>query len=119
MTLILRARARNQNLAPYEYSIAEATQYMDMWLYSQPAYAPEGSPEVDQGPVGDADFSGRVDFNDFWVWWDNYGSSPSEWTWIPGRDIDPDFNNDNAVTFDDFDRWRLNWGKAYPFEGAR
>ncbi len=109
----------NDVLEPYEYSVPKATEYMKMWLYSQPAYAPNGSPEVAEGPVGDADFSGRVDLDDFWVWWKNYGKTPNQWPWIPGRDIDPDFNNDNAVTMADFDMWSLNYNKEYPFEGAR
>jgi len=109
----------NDDLDPYEYDIAKATEYMNMWLYSQPLYAPPGSPEVALGPVGDADFSGRVDLDDFFVWWENYGLSPAEWPSVPGRDIDPDFNNDNIVNFDDFFKWRLNWGKEYPFAGAR
>jgi len=109
----------DETLDPYFYDIATAQQYMNMWLYSQPLYAPEGSPEVNQGPVGDADFSGRVNFDDFWVWRENVGKSPIEWPWIPGMDVDPDFNNDESVTLDDFDSWRLNYGDHYPFAGAR
>jgi len=109
----------NEDLEPYEYSIAKATQYLNMWLYSQPAYAPPGSAEVDLGPVGDADFSGIVNLDDFLIWRENFGVAPSGWPWTPGQDVDPDFNNDNAVTMLDFDKWSLNYGKAYPFEGAR
>jgi ABC-type transport system substrate-binding protein len=110
----------NDVLEPYEYSISKATEYMKMWLYSQPAYAPEGSPEVAKGPVGDADFDGTVDYDDFWVWRKNSGLSPGEWPLIPGRDIDPDFNNDGYVTYpEDFNLWRQSWGNDYPFEGAR
>jgi len=109
----------NGDLEPYEYSIAKATEYLLMWAYSQPLYAPEGSPEQLQGPVGDADFSGLVDYDDFFVWWGNFGVAPGAWPWIPGQDIDPDFNNDNAVTITDFNQWRLNWANEYPFDDAR
>ena len=109
----------NDDLQPYEYSILKAAEYLKMWLYSQPTYAPAGSPEVALGPVGDADFSGFVDYDDFFVWYENYGVAPGAWPWIPGRDIDPDFNNDNGVTLADFDEWSLNWAKEYPFADAR
>jgi len=69
--------------------------------------------------VGDADFSGRVNLDDFLVWRENFGVAPSEWPWTPGQDVDPDFNNDNAVTMLDFDKWSLNYGDQYPFAGAR
>jgi len=109
----------NDDLYPYEYDIAKAAEYLKMWAFSQPAYAPNGSPEVDLGPVGDADFSGRVNLDDFLVWRENFGVAPSEWPWTPGQDVDPDFNNDNAVTMLDFDKWSLNYGDQYPFAGAR
>ena len=110
----------NDDLDPYEYDIAKAAEYLNMWLYSQPTYAPPGSAEVDLGPVGDADFSGRVNFDDFWVWRENVGKTPIEWPWIPGMDVDPDFNNDEAVTYpEDFNLWRINYGDHYPFAGAR
>jgi len=109
----------NDELAPYEHNIAEAQAYLNMWLYANSTYYPEGEPEVALGPVGDADFDGTVDYDDFWVWWKNWDTSPNDWTWLPGRDIDPDFNNDNLVDMDDFDKWALSWGKDYPFEGAR
>jgi ABC-type transport system substrate-binding protein len=110
----------NYDLHPYEYDIAKATQYMDMWLYSQPLYAPAGSPEVNLGPIGDADFSGRVNHDDYWVWRKNTGLTPAGWLWIPGNDIDPDFDNDGFVTYPkDFVLWSENYGRQYPFAGAR
>ncbi|MFX0201201.1 MAG: ABC transporter substrate-binding protein [Candidatus Hodarchaeota archaeon] len=108
----------NDDLEPYEYNIVKAQEYLNMWLYSQPLYAPEGSAEVLQGPVGDADFSGRVDYDDFWVWWKNYGDD-SPWEFLPGQDIDPDFNNDGSVTMVDYNNWTMNYYKEYPFAGAR
>ncbi|NIS67401.1 MAG: hypothetical protein GTO12_00165 [Proteobacteria bacterium] len=115
----VRVHLFNDDLEPYEYNIVKAQEYLNMWLYSQQLYAPEGSPEVAQGPVGDADFSGRVNYDDFWVWRDNWATVPGDWSWEPGMDIDPDFNNDNSVTMVDFDEWSLNHGNRYPFAGAR
>jgi ABC-type transport system substrate-binding protein len=110
----------NTALQPYEYNIANATEYLKMWLYAQPAYAPYNSTQVAQGPVGDANFDGRVDFDDFFTYAKWRGSTPPEWTWDPGCDIDPDFDNDEAVTHpEDFDLWWDSWGNEYPFEGAR
>ena len=63
--------------------------------------------------------SGRVNFDDWWIWWENFGFAFGAWPWIPGKDVDSDFNNDNAVTLVDIDRRSLNWGKEYPFVGAR
>ncbi len=109
----------NDDLEPYHYDIVEAQQYLNMWMYAQPTYAPAGSAEVAQGPVGDADFSGRVNYDDYWVWRDNSPSVPGDWSWLPGMDIDPDFNNDEVVDGVDFDEWSLNYGNQYPFAGAR
>jgi len=105
----------NDELQPYEYSVTKATQYLDMYLRANSTYYPG----VTSGPVGDADFDGRVDYDDFWVWWKNFGDGPGVWDWLPGQDIDPDFDNDNDVDYDDFDRWAESWGNEYPFEGAR
>ncbi len=105
----------NEVLEPYEYSIDKASQYLDMWLKANSTRYPNQA----VGPVGDADFSGRVDYDDFWVWWKNYGVAPGSWPWSPGNDIDPDFNNDNSVTMADYDLWSLNYNKEYPFAGAR
>ncbi len=107
------------NIGPYEYNIAVAQQYMNMWKYSLPLYAPYGSPEVDMGPVGDADFSGLVEIDDFVVWTENVGTAPDAWPWRAGRDVDPDFDNTDYVELDDFYQWRENIGNHYPFDGAR
>ena len=107
------------NIGPYEYNIAVAQQYMDMWKYSLSANAPEGSPEVALGPVGDADFSGIADLDDFVVWAENVGTSPIDWPWWPCKDIDPDADNTDYVEMADFYDWRENIGKHYPFDGAR
>jgi len=109
----------NTALPPYEHDIAKAAEYLKMWLYAQPAYAPYGTAQVAQGPVGDANFDGRVNFDDFFTFAKWRGSIPAEWTWLPGCDIDPDFDNDEAVAPEDFDLWWDSWGNEYPFEGAR
>jgi ABC-type transport system substrate-binding protein len=104
---------------PYEYDIAKAAEYLKMWLYAQPAYAPYNSTQVAQGPVGDADFDGVVNFDDFFIWARTRGPT-SALTWDPGCDIDPDFDNDEFVSHpEDFDLWWDAWGNEYPFEGAR
>jgi ABC-type transport system substrate-binding protein len=110
----------NTALLPYEYDIAKAAEYLKMWLYAQPAYAPNGSPELwTQGPVGDANLDGVVNFDDFFVWVRSRGPT-SALTWLPGCDIDPDFDNDAYVAHpDDYDLWWANWGNEYPFAGAR
>jgi ABC-type transport system substrate-binding protein len=103
----------NDDLEPYTYDLTKAQQYLDMWYYSQVGT------DYTQGPVGDADFSGKVNFDDWFVWWANYGDSSSVWPWTPGCDVDPDFDNNDAVNLADYDAWRLSWGNEYPFAGAR
>jgi len=107
------------NIGPYEYDIAVAQQYMDMYHYSLSANAPPGSPQVLLGPVGDSDFSGFAELDDFAIWADNVGTAPAAWPWWPGQDIDPDFDNTDFVELDDFYDWRENVGAYYPFYGAR
>ncbi len=65
----------NEVLEPYEYSIDKASQYLDMWLKANSTRYPNQA----VGPVGDADFSGRVDFDDWWIWYKNFGDPPSAW----------------------------------------
>jgi len=62
---------------PYEYDVEKAKAYLKMWLYAQPAYAPNGSPDLwTQGPVGDANLDGVVNFDDFFVFARMRGSIP-------------------------------------------
>jgi ABC-type transport system substrate-binding protein len=114
------------NIGPYPYDIDLAQQYMDMWKYSLSANAPEGSPEVLLGPVGDSDFSGLVELDDFFIWAENAGTAPDDWLWYSGQDIDPDADNNDYVELADFYDWRENQnplppgaGPYYPFYGAR
>jgi hypothetical protein len=92
---------------------------MNMWNYSLSANAPAGSPEVALGPVGDSDFSGLVELDDFVIWAENVGTAPSEWRWYSGQDIDPDADNTDYVELPDFYDWIENIGEYYPFFGAR
>ncbi|UCC33134.1 MAG: hypothetical protein JSW53_04970 [Candidatus Bathyarchaeota archaeon] len=98
----------NENLQPYEYNITKAPRYMDMWYYSQ-----EGT-DYTLGPVGDADFNGIVDLDDFYIWRGWLGTYPGDWTYLPGQDVDPDFDNNGYVELADFYRWVEAWGEEYP-----
>jgi ABC-type transport system substrate-binding protein len=111
--------AYHDTMPPYPYDIGLAQQYMDMWNYSLSANAPAGSPEVALGPVGDSDFSGLVELDDFVIWAESIGTAPSEWRWWSGQDIDPDADNTDYVELLDFYDWRENIGEYYPFYGAR
>jgi len=99
-------------LPAYEYDITKAEQYLNMWKYSQVGT------DSTKGPVGDADFSGKVNVDDLWIWIKNYGTSPP-WDFLPGNDIDPDFDNQADVNLDDLWLWIGNYGEEYPFPGAR
>jgi len=108
-----RVQLYNTELEPYENNLTKAEMYMDMWRYAQ-----EGTDHT-LGPVGDADFSGVVRLDDFILWATNFGTEPTDWTFLPGNDIDPDFDNSGLVNLDDFIEWAANYGTYYPFEGAR
>jgi ABC-type transport system substrate-binding protein len=104
------------NLEPYEYNIDIANQYMDMYRYSLVGT------DYALGPVGDGDFSGYVEPIDFTVWATRLVKGqlyPYEWPWSPGRDIDPDWNNDAYVDVSDYIRFRDDRQVYYPFYGAR
>ena len=106
-----RVRLFNEELDAYEFNITKATEYMNMWWYSQ-----QNKPLADS-PVGDADFSGLVELPDYYIWTDNIGTSPP-WTFLPGCDIDPDFDNSGLVDATDYlTYWRPRFGYYYP-EGS-
>jgi len=97
----------NDDLQPYEYNITKAQKYMEMWYYSK-AWT-----DYKKGPVGDADFSGFVDLDDFYIWrkWaGRVGPPPS----LPGQDEDPDFDNNGYIDMYDFYKWREHWAFYYP-----
>jgi len=134
----------NTEMGKYEYDLTKAQQYLDMYLYSQQAYAPQGSPEVALGPVGDANFDGKVNLDDLLYWLEESGNAPltrqldaEPWwdpSWLsgpydtifprdggpvaPGHDIDPDFDNSGTVGSEDLALWIANFGNQYPYDGA-
>jgi len=103
----------NEDLEAYEGNITKAQMYMNMWKYSQVGT------DYTLGPLGDADFNGLVEFDDFYIWARNFGTTSADWDFLPGQDIDPDFDNTDYVEMADFYRWTDGWGEKYPFPGAR
>lgn len=101
----------NEDLPPYEYNITRAQEFMDMWIESRPG---EGL----NGPIGDADQSRLVTFDDWWTWLQESppvtGPWPRdiypEWPFL----IDPDWDNDDDVDIDDSIAWSNNYGTTYP-----
>jgi len=89
----------NTALSPYTYNVTKALEYMDRWKKSQVGYtSPYPGGIYLEGAAGDADFSGRVTVEDYHFWRDvglPYGSMPVPF--LPGQDIDPDFNNDGSI----------------------
>jgi len=71
-----------------------------------------------KGPVGDHDLSGYVEIVDFPIWARWFGTSPADWKFTPGNDIDPDNDNNAYVEMKDFPLWASNFGKSYPYPGA-
>ncbi len=102
----------NTELEPIEYDLAKAQEYLDMWKYS------EEFTDYTKGPVGDADFNGFVELDDFYLWVNYFGTTSSEWPFVSGKPIDPDFDNNDLVYPEDFDLWRQSVGTRYPFPGA-
>jgi len=129
----------NKDLEPYEYDLAKAEAYLEMYLKSRADLYPGEA----VGPVGDANFDGKVNLDDLFLLIDKWGETPPyeiDWWppegWIgpevypwpveegasvaPGNDIDIDFDNDgDTADPDDFLHWLYNWGKEYPFPGAQ
>lgn len=116
----------NFALTPYTKDMAKAAQYFDMWKLSRIAHAPENKSwgDWELGAVGDGDFSGVVNLDDFSAWVSQWGQNEAQFSWdgiyeaLPGHDKDSDFNNDDIVNTDDFTLWASNWGVEYPFPGA-
>jgi len=85
----------NTDIDPYTQNVTKAQEYMDRWKNSQVGAT---NPHYLDGAAGDANFDGVVDLLDFNVWRDvgwPYGSMPVPF--LPGQDIDPDFNNDGSI----------------------
>jgi len=74
-------------------------------------------------PLGDADFDGDVDLDDYSIWNECKGTEPEDWgDWNSERVYDPDFDNDMDVDNDDYLIWeewaekvilRPNFGGEY------
>jgi hypothetical protein len=92
---------------------------MDRWKYSQEGYtsAYPGGIYL-EGAAGDADFSGKVDLDDFYIWRDKGWplTPPDTVEFLPGQDIDPDFNNDGSYDLmPDYPIWYdETYGLTYP-----
>jgi hypothetical protein len=97
-------------LIPYEHNVTTANAYLDMWKNSRILHAPNAA----VGPVGDADFSGLVELDDYKLWYNNFGNTEEAHDFLPGNDEDADFNNDNTVDGDDFTLWASKFGVYYP-----
>ena len=114
-------------LTPYTYDMTKAAQYFNCWKLSRKAHAPYAGglwTRANGGAVGDADFSGVVNIDDFIAWTTQWGMTEAAFSWqgahqcTPGQDKDSDFNNDDIVNTDDFTLWASSWGAEYPFPGA-
>jgi len=103
----------NTALSPYVQNVTKAQAYMDRWKFSQ-----EGSWDYLKGAAGDADFSGKVDLDDFYIWRDKGWPLvyPETVTFLPGQDIDPDFNNDGSYDLlPDYSIWYIEtYDLTYP-----
>lgn len=105
--------ASDVELPPYEYNIAKAQMYMNMYQNSiDPA-------NWANGPLGDHDFNGLVEIPDYPLWVNNLGKSVGSLPWWPSTPIDPDNNNNGYVQLNDIWYWAPNIGKEYPFADPR
>lgn len=104
----------NDAAATYDLNPTLAQAYLDMWKLSRVAHAPKAGGEWVNGPVGDADFNGIVELDDFLLWIENLGNTEAEHAFLPGNDEDADFDNSNFVDLDDYLRWNEHIGTEYP-----
>jgi len=98
----------NTELAPYEYDINKAMKYMELWWYSKTGK------DCTKGPLGDADFSGFVEMPDYYLWVKWFGKTTGQITFLPGQDVDPDFDNSGLVAMLDYYNWTNRIGWHYP-----
>jgi len=113
----------NDAAAIYDLNPTLAQAYLNMWKLSRFAHAPNPYTPADpeywtgewvNGPVGDADFNGIVELDDFLLWIENLGNTEAQHDFLPGNDEDADFDNDNAVGTYDYLRWNEHIGTEYP-----
>lgn len=105
----------NDVMPAYTYNVTKANLYLDMWKLSRIAHAPNAA----VGPVGDADFNGIVELDDYLKVWTLYIGQNEAYMdavakALPGNDVDADFNNDNIVDDVDYDLYYDNIGIYYP-----
>jgi len=97
----------NEELEPWSYDIDKALDYMNLWWFADHG---DGS----QSALGDSDFSGLVDLDDYLIFNEKKGDTAS---WpidvVPGNMIDPDFDNSGTVTVADFPLWASAYGVEY------
>jgi len=98
----------NDVLDAYVYNSTRALKYLEMWWYAK-----EGE-DPGKGPVGDANFNGAVDMYDYYAWVENVGKLTHQISFLPGQDVDPDWNNDGKVDGVDFYMWPGRWSFWYP-----
>ncbi len=116
----------HETLEPFEYNLTKAREYM--WMYGNQT----GNTE-EYGPQGDADQSGSVDLDDWWIWMKNRestgainwpkdlleaGNVPAAFDNWPYT-IDPDWDNDNNVDVIDVGIWSTKYGTRYPAKWGR
>jgi ABC-type transport system substrate-binding protein len=98
----------NDDLDVYKYNSTRALKYLEMWWYAK------AGENMHAGPVGDANFNGAVDLYDYYDWVDWVGTPVHQIKFLPGQDIDPDWDNNGVVDGSDLGWWPQRFGFYYP-----
>jgi ABC-type transport system substrate-binding protein len=101
-------RLFNTEVPGYGYNLTKARYYMNLYL---------NQTSGDYGPVGDADQSGLVNFDDWWLWRANIPTAAADvpiniyptWPFT----IDPDYDNFQGVKAADQLIWSAHYGIEY------
>ncbi len=101
----------NSELPLYTYDLVKAQRYLDMWFYSQ-----TGTDHT-KGCVGDANFDGKVDLDDRFLWGEEFNNAPYDIPYAPYT-IDADFDNNGFVGGSDYGLWLATAGNEYPYDWA-